>query len=48
MNLLEDLYKSNSCNRKGHDTHCGVCRNCLARRVAIKNANVIDCTKYLC
>lgn len=48
LGLLEDLYKSNSCNVEGHTIHCGVCRNCLARRVAIRNAGVEDKTEYLC
>lgn len=48
LDLLEDLYKSNSCNLEGHTKHCGVCRNCLARRVAIRNAGVEDKTEYLC
>lgn len=48
LGLLEDLYKSNSCNVDGHTKHCGVCRNCLARRVAIRNAGVEDKTEYLC
>lgn len=48
LGLLEDLWKSNSCNLEGHTKHCGVCRNCLARRVAIRNAGVEDKTDYLC
>ena len=47
LGLLDDLFQSNSCNRKGHTTHCGVCRNCLARRIAISNAGIQDKTEYL-
>jgi hypothetical protein len=48
LGLLEDLWKSNSCNLEGHTKHCGLCRNCLARRVAIRNAGIEDKTEYLC
>jgi hypothetical protein len=48
LGMLDELYKSNSCNRHGHTKHCGVCRNCLSRRVAIKNAGFEDKTEYLC
>lgn len=47
LGWLTDLFKSNSCNRKGHKHHCGVCGNCLARRVAIRNAGINDETEYL-
>ena len=48
LGLQEELYKTISCNKERHNMHCGVCRNCLARKVAIKNAKIEDKTVYLC
>lgn len=48
LGLVDDLYKSKSCNKERHSRHCGICRNCLARKVAIKNAGIEDKTEYLC
>lgn len=48
LGLQDLLFKSVSCNRKGHTNHCGTCKNCLSRKLAIKKAGIKDETVYLC
>lgn len=39
-------YDSRNANRNGRRVHCGVCGNCLLRRVSLHAAGIVDTTPY--
>lgn len=44
---LEDLYDTRSCNVDDIAGQCGVCKNCLNRKLAFELSGVEDKTKYV-
>lgn len=40
-------YDSRHAHRNGHKVHCGVCGNCLLRRLSVYSAGITDPTPYL-
>jgi len=44
LGAVDELYKSSSCDVD--IGNCGVCNDCLKRKLAFKNSSVIDLTKY--
>ena len=46
LNLLEKVYNTKSCNVDNTILHCGICKNCLSRKLAFEKAGIEDRTKY--
>ncbi len=40
-------YDARHAHREGHKVHCGVCGNCLLRRLSVHSAGLTDTTLYL-